>query len=94
LAVFAEAVYEATQQWDRQVFLATHSPVLISQFQPADVVVAEAGDDRSTVLRRVSEITELQDVIQQYSVGSLYMAEEVGQQSAPQSVPSTGEGPK
>jgi predicted ATPase len=85
LAVFAEAVSEAATNWNRQVFLATHSPVLISQFQPSDVVVAEAGQNRSTTLRRVSEIEELQDVIQQYSVGSLYMAEEVGQQSVPQS---------
>ena len=84
LAVFAEAVSEAATKWNRQVFLATHSPVLISQFQPEDVVVAEAGQDRSTTLRRVSEIGELQDVIQQYSVGSLYMAEEVGQQSISQ----------
>lgn len=85
LAVFAQAVCEAATKWRRQVFLATHSPVLISQFQPEDVVVAEAGQDRSTTLRRVSEIKGLQDVIQQYSVGSLYMAEEVGQQSIPQS---------
>jgi len=83
IAVFAEAVCEAAREWDRQVFIATHSPVLISQFQPADVVVAEAGEDRSTTLRRVSEIGELHDLIQQYSVGSLYMAEEVGQQSIP-----------
>ena len=53
------------QRWNRQVFLATHSPVLISQFQPSDVVVAGAGQDRSTTLRRVSEIRELQDVIRQ-----------------------------
>jgi hypothetical protein len=83
LAVFAEAVREAASRLGRQVFLATHSPVLISQFQPEDVVLAEAGEDRSTTLRRVSEIRELQDLIQEYSVGSLYMAEQVGQQSAP-----------
>jgi predicted ATPase len=84
LAVLAQAVNEAATNWNRQVFLATHSPVLISQFQPEDVVVAESGADRSTILRRVSEIAELQDVIQQYSVGSLYMADELGQQSVPQ----------
>ena len=41
LAVFAEAVCEAAKRWNRQVFLATHSPVLISQFEPSHVVVAE-----------------------------------------------------
>ena len=90
LAVFAEAVREAAQQWNRQVFLATHSPVLISQFEPSDVVVAEAGEDRSTTLRRVSEIAELHDLIDQYSVGSLYMAEQVGAQSALEMQTPTG----
>ena len=85
LAVFAQAVCEAAEKWNRQVFLATHSPVLISQFQPADVVVAEVGEDRSTTLRRVSEIRELHDVIERYSIGSLYMAEGLGQQNIPQS---------
>jgi predicted ATPase len=84
IAVFAEAVCEAARQWDRQVFIATHSPVLISQFQPEDVVVAEAGGDRSTTLKRVSEINDLTDLVQQYSVGSLYMAEQIGQQSTPE----------
>jgi predicted ATPase len=84
LAVFAQAVCEAAHAWNRQVFLATHSPVLISQFEPADVVVAEPGADRSTELRRVSEIDELQEIVDQYSLGSLYMAEQVGQQSLPQ----------
>ena len=83
IALFAQAVREATQQWGRQVFLATHSPVLISQFEPADVVVAEMGEDRSTALRRVSEIEELRDVLEQYAIGSLYMADEVGRQGVP-----------
>jgi len=82
-AIFAEAVGEAARDWRRQVFVATHSPVLISQFRPSDVVVVEAGPDRSTTLRRVSEIRELEDVVRQYPIGSLYMAEEVGRQSTP-----------
>jgi predicted ATPase len=93
LAVFAEAVYEATQQWRRQVFLATHSPVLISQFQPADVVVAEVGEDRATTMRRVPEIADLRDLLQQYSIGSLYMAEQIGQQSAPGAWAATDRSP-
>ena len=80
IAVFAEATCEAAARWRRQVFMATHSPVLISQFEPTDVVVAEAGKDRSTTLRRVSEIAEVRDLLEQYSVGSLYMSENVGQQ--------------
>ena len=34
LVVFARAVKLAAEQWNKQVFLATHSPVLISQFEP------------------------------------------------------------
>lgn len=84
IAVFAEAVCEAAAKWNRQVFMATHSPVLISQFEPADVVVAEMDDRRCTVLRRVSEIHEIRDLLQHYSVGSLYMAESVAPQGPPE----------
>jgi predicted ATPase len=89
LAVFAQAVCEAAQQWNRQVFVATHSPVLISQFEPADVVEAQVGPDGSIAMRRVSEIKELQDMVDQYSLGSLYMAEQVGPQSIQQPSLST-----
>lgn len=84
IAVFAEAVCEAAEKWDRQVFIATHSPVLISQFSPSDVVVAEVDKDRCTVLRRVSEIAEIRDLLEHYSIGSLYMSENVGQQGSPE----------
>ena len=90
LAVFAEAVRGAGRQWNRQVFIATHSPVLISQFEPTDVVAAQAREDRSTKLQRVSEIAELQGLIEQYSLGSLYMAEQVGQQSISDVAASAG----
>lgn len=80
IAVFAEAAGEAAAHWDRQIFVATHSPVLISQFDPKEVVVAEAGQDRATALRRVSEIAEIHDLLEHYAVGSLYMSENVGPQ--------------
>ncbi len=84
IVVLAQAVREAAQDWRRQVFLATHSPVLISQFPPSDVVVAEAASDRCATLRRVSEIEELRGLLDAYSVGTLYMSEQVGRQSSPQ----------
>ena len=48
LVVFAKAVKEAAERWNKQVFLATHSPVLISQFEPEETLVAavEGGSDR------------------------------------------------
>ena len=81
IAVFAEAVREAARNWHCQVFISTHSPVLMSQFEPSDVVVVEADQTRSSTMTRLSEKKELQDLLDQYSIGSLYMAEEVGRQS-------------
>ena len=69
------------------IFLATHSPVLISQFEHEDIVVAERGPDQFTTLRRVSQMAELKDLLNEYALGSLYMAEEVGRQSAAETSP-------
>ncbi len=81
IAIFAQAGTEAVAKRKRQVFIATHSPVLISQFDHANVIVAERGEDYSTALRPVSEIEELKGLVEHYALGSLYMAEEVGRQS-------------
>lgn len=80
LAVLAKAVkLAASPDWGRQVFLATHSPVLMSQFD-ADQIVEATQVNGATRLRRLSEITEVQDLLERYAVGSLYMAQEVGAQ--------------
>ncbi|MCX6358292.1 MAG: AAA family ATPase [Armatimonadetes bacterium] len=81
LAVLAEAVRYATHDFGRQVLLATHSPVLISQFAPEESVVTELRDGR-TALTRVSEIPEVAGLLADYAAGSLYMAEVLGPQSA------------
>lgn len=81
IAVFAQAAKEAVARRNRQVFVATHSPVLISQFGHDNVIVAERGEDYSTTLRTVSEIQELKGLVEHYALGSLYMAEQVGSQS-------------
>lgn len=83
LAIMAKAVKLATSDaWGRQVFIATHSPVLMSQFD-ADQVIEATQEKGATRLRRLSEIAEVQDLLERYSVGSLYMAQEVGAQSKP-----------
>ncbi|MCI0638216.1 MAG: AAA family ATPase [Gemmataceae bacterium] len=79
LAVFAKAVQEATQSWNKQVLIATHSPVLLSQFAPDEILATEVADGR-THLRRLSDIVEIKDLLEQYPTGSLYMAEVVGGQ--------------
>jgi predicted ATPase len=81
LAVFAEAVKLAINSWNKQVFIATHSPVVISQFDPKDILAAEVAESGQTIMRRVSEIEEIGDLLDQYATGSLYMAEMVAAQS-------------
>ena len=81
LAVFAKAVKLATEKWNKQVFIATHSPVLISQFEPENILTAELDKEGKTVLKRISEIEGIQDLLEQYATGSLYMAEMIAPQS-------------
>ena len=82
LAVLAKAIRDATTSWGRQVILATHSPVLISQFDTDQQLAVESRGGR-TRITRVSEIEDIQDLLEDYSTGSLYMAEAVAPQSMP-----------
>ena len=81
IAVFAEAAKFAATAWGRQIFIATHSPVLMSQFSLSESFVFESDAQRSTVPKRASEMADLTDLLNHYSLGSLYMAEEVAPQS-------------
>ncbi|MBF0477379.1 MAG: AAA family ATPase [Deltaproteobacteria bacterium] len=81
LAVFAEAVELATREWNKQVLIATHSPVLISQFEPENILAVELGEQGQTVVTRVSDMEDIKDLLEQYAVGSLYMAEAIAAQS-------------
>ena len=83
ISVFAEAVQRATKEWNKQVFIATHSPVLISQFDLEDILTAELDASGQTVLTRVSEMKDIQDLLEDYATGSLYMAEAIAPQSGP-----------
>ncbi|WP_019498729.1 AAA family ATPase [Pseudanabaena sp. PCC 6802] len=81
IATFAKAVKLATTSWNKQVFIATHSPVLMSQFNPENILVTEVDDLGQTVIKRVSEMEEVQDLLEEYAVGSLYMSEAIAPQS-------------
>jgi predicted ATPase len=81
LAVFAKAVKLAAEEWNRQIFMATHSPVLISQFKTNDIMTIEIDESGQTVMERVSEIEGIQDLLEDYATGSLYMAEAIAPQS-------------
>ena len=89
LVVFARAVKLAAEQWNKQVFLATHSPVLISQFEPRDVLVAGIEGGRAR-FDRLSEINEIRDLLEDYAAGSLYMSEAVAGQGPSVSEESDG----
>lgn len=81
ISVFAQAVREASENWNRQVVLATHSPVLISQFKPDELVVVEAGSEGETILRKVSALDEeTQALLEEYSAGVLYMTQSIAAQ--------------
>ncbi len=84
IAVLAKAMREAASQWSKQIVLATHSPVLLSQFEPVEILVSDVVDGR-TRLQRLSEVHEVEDLLRDYSVGTLYMSEAVGAQSGPTS---------
>ena len=83
ISVFAEAVKQATREWNKQVFIATHSPVLISQFEPEDILATGLTESGQAVLTRVSEMEDIKDLLEDYAAGSLYMAEAIAPQSAP-----------
>ncbi len=84
LSVFAKAVRFAAEEWNRQIFIATHSPVLISQFEPEDILAVELDDKTGrTLMKRVSEMDDIRDLLEEYAVGSLYMAELIAAQSRP-----------
>ena len=83
ISVFAEAVKQATKEWNKQVFIATHSPVLISQFDPEDLLATGLDESGQTVLTRVSEMEDIKDLLENYATGSLYMAEAIAPQSSP-----------
>ena len=44
-------------------------------------MAAEVTESGQTIMRRVSEIEEIEDLLDQYATGSLYMAEMVAAQS-------------
>lgn len=89
IAVLAEAMQKAAKDWNKQILIATHSPVLISQFEPTELLAAIVEDGR-TYLRRVSEISEVDDLLDEYAAGSLYMSEALAGQSRTESI-SAGE---
>jgi predicted ATPase len=79
LAVFAQAVQEATT-WGKQLLIATHSPALLSQFDPTETLATSLHQGRTEV-KRLSDMQEIKELLDEYPAGSLYMTEVIGAQS-------------
>ena len=79
IAIMARAVKHAAAKWRKQVFIATHSPVLISQFEPDAVLAARLEEGRAR-FDRLSEIEEMGDLLDEYAAGALYMSEAIARQ--------------
>jgi predicted ATPase len=91
LSVLADAIETATQKWHKQILIATQSPVLISQFGLESIFTAEQNKTGQTVITQVSEIEEIQDLLDDYAAGSLYMAESIAPQSKRLEIPAVYE---
>jgi predicted ATPase len=81
LFVLSEAMEEAAHKWSCQLLVATHSPVLLSQFDEESLYLMMPKDGATTI-QRVSEMTENRDLLDQYAVGALYMSQLIGEQSS------------
>ena len=81
LSVLATAIKEATGKWHRQVILATHSPVLLSQFDVESIVTVVKDKEGASILTPVCKMEGMQKLLEEYALGSLYMAEAIAPQS-------------
>jgi predicted ATPase len=79
IATLADACREAAEKFGRQVLIATHSPVLLSQFTPDETLVFEATEG-ATRVTPASRVAGIQDLLDQYALGSLYMANVIAPQ--------------
>ena len=68
------------------------SPVLMSQFAVDSCLIFESGPERETRIEPLSKRAGIRDLLDQYALGSLYMAEELARQSSSNSSsePSNG----
>ena len=64
------------------MFITTHSPVLLSQFAVEECFAAELKGDRAK-LTRLSDMEGIEDLLEQYAAGSLYMANIIAPQGTP-----------
>ncbi len=81
LQVLAEALQEAADHWHSQFIIATHSPVLLSMFNEADLIVSR--NDGQALYERLVDQENVKVLLDQYAAGSLYMMQLIGEQAEP-----------
>lgn len=84
IAVLGEAIRKASSpEWGRQVIVATHSPTLLGQFEREQCFAFERGESNQPIVNRVDRISDISQLLNEYSLGTLYMAEAVSPQGLP-----------
>ncbi|MCB9529450.1 MAG: AAA family ATPase [Myxococcales bacterium] len=78
LVVLAEATQRCAEL-GRRVVLATHSPVLLSQFAPSECRVVEQREG-ATCVTPLEDIEGIADLLDDYAAGALYMAQAIAPQ--------------
>jgi predicted ATPase len=76
--ILREVVAQGTQ-----VVMATHSPLVVNELKPEEVSVVTRTPETGTLVRRVSDIPDIDRLMSAFSVGELWLAfadgkEEVG----------------
>ena len=69
---------------DKQIVLATQAPLIVDQFEPADILVADRVAGR-TEIRRLEQ-ARLAEWLQDYSLGELWQKNEFGGRPLPETL--------
>ena len=82
ITIFCSLVKQCSA--DKQIVLATQSPLVVDHFDPEDVLVADRVDGRTELTRL--EPDRLAKWLQDYSLGELWQKNEIGGRPAPETL--------
>ena len=82
ITIFCSLVKQCSA--DKQIVLATQSPLVVDHFEPEDVLVADRVDGRTELTRL--EPDRLAKWLQDYSLGELWQKNELGGRPAPEAL--------
>ena len=82
ISIFCSLVKQCSA--DKQIVLATQSPLVVDHFEPEDMLVADRVDGRTELTRL--EPDRLAKWLQDYSLGELWQKNELGGRPAPETL--------